>query len=206
MRQEKKWKLWGALFTIWLGLMAWRILTETEPQRVPLTYRSGKVLSGKTAVEHGGSQALIRTQTKAHDISFREPKNIFAPLISAQEGNRAQRLGAAKKAPVSSIPVPAREGPTPEEVAAQQARLQQELALQQAQQKLVQYRFLGYVTQNGESKAFLGKGNEIYIVTNGDTLEGHIKVKAIEPFAVTLLDTANKIEASVPLTRETGTS
>ncbi|MGH7208133.1 MAG: hypothetical protein ACREIL_01980, partial [Nitrospiraceae bacterium] len=52
-------------------------------------------------------------------------------------------------------------------------------AEQQAAPRSDQYRFLGYLLQNGKSCAFLGKGSELYIVRTGETVDGNLQVTAI---------------------------
>jgi hypothetical protein len=75
----------------------------------------------------------------------------------------------------------------PEEVAAREAARQWELAerqreqaKQQARRALEQYRFLGFVSQDGVQQAFVAKGQEIFIVRIGERLEGHIQVSAMD--------------------------
>ncbi|MER3425334.1 MAG: hypothetical protein C4293_20970, partial [Nitrospiraceae bacterium] len=192
-------------------LIAVRLLTEPEPQRVPLTYKSGQVAARKEAKEAAGFPTLIRPK-KANEISFREPKNIFAALEHPSEKQALARPRMAKK-PMPENPVaiappthPALEPPppSPEELAAQEARRQQELAAQQARQQMAQYRFLGYLSQNGEQRAFLGKGKDIYIVRSGDTVEGKILVKTIDASAIQLADTGTRLEATIPLSKDNG--
>ncbi len=64
---------------------------------------------------------------------------------------------------------------------------------------MAQYRYLGYANQNGVQKAFLGKGREIYILHEGETLEGKFQVVLIEANMVKLLDSDSKLEAILKL-------
>ena len=72
------------------------------------------------------------------------------------------------------------------------------MAIQQARQQLTQYRFLGYLTTNGEPQAFVGKGQDLFIVRNGEVLEGQVVVSQIEETSVTLgipsLAVTNRLE------------
>lgn len=94
-------------------------------------------------------------------------------------------------------PVQPRSGPSPAELVAQRAR-----------QQLNQYRFLGYLTKGGESQAFLSTKNSeaVYIVKQGEKVEGAVQVRAIEPTAVVLSmrvrETGASIEETIPLTKE----
>lgn len=82
-----------------------------------------------------------------------------------------------------------------------------ELAGQRARQQLNQFRFLGYLTKGGESQAFLTNGQAIYIVKQGEMLEGRVQVHRIEPETVILStkvwETGNHIQATIPLTPDT---
>ncbi|MCA9468269.1 MAG: hypothetical protein KC643_22910, partial [Nitrospira sp.] len=93
-------------------------------------------------------------------------------------------------------PPPTPPGPSPGELAAQRAR-----------QELTQFRFLGFLTKGGESQAFLTNGQAIYIVKQGEMLEGRVQVHKIEPETVTLStkiwETGNVIQAAIPLTPDT---
>jgi hypothetical protein len=65
-----------------------------------------------------------------------------------------------------------------------------------------QYRYLEYVNQNGVNKAFLGKGREIYILQEGDTLEGKFQVSLIQATIVKLFDATSKLETTLKITKE----
>ncbi|MGH7206107.1 MAG: hypothetical protein ACREI2_07855, partial [Nitrospiraceae bacterium] len=133
-----------------------------------------------------------------------------------KEAQPSEPVAAPTAVPVSPPP------PSPEEVAAQLARQQQELArqqleqaeqqarqqneqaAQQARQQMAQYRFLGYLTQQGEHRAFLGKGQALFIVRIGETVEGKIQVAAIDPSAVKLREVVTNVETTLPLTKSGG--
>ena len=66
-----------------------------------------------------------------------------------------------------------------------------------------QYRFLGYLLQNGVSYAFLGKGSELYIVRTGETVDGRLQVTAIDAASVKLLDPSTSQETRIALTKFT---
>lgn len=219
MTDRKKWSLLGGLLLLWVAVIAFRVMSETEPQRVPLKFVSGQVLAQETARSHGEMPASLRPMgaTTAH-ASFKDPKNIFAPLDLRTDEEKAAaaqaRLLAARKkaeqAAVAAAPAPpAPPPPTPEELAAQEAQRQIELARQQKEQAvrqaraaMSQYRFLGYLTRNGAPQAFLGKGSEIYIVKIGETVEGKIQVTTIDATTVKLVEQTTSTETSLPLTKE----
>ncbi len=106
--------------------------------------------------------------------------------------------------PVVAMPVvpPAPPMPSPEEVAEQAARLARERARQQLREVMAQYRYLGYLTGQGEQQAFLGKGQEIYIIHLGDTLDGQFQVASITPTTVKILAAQADVETTIQLKTE----
>jgi hypothetical protein len=127
---------------------------------------------------------------------FSTPRNIFAPL-GMQHMLAQQETKMASTSPPSKVtPPPPPPGPSAAELAGQRAR-----------QQLNQFRFLGYLTKGGESQAFLTNGQAIYIVKQGEMLEGRVQVNKIEPETVVLstqvLETGNHVQATIPLTPDT---
>ncbi len=211
MTARSKWGLLGTLVLGWLVVLGFRIMNQPEPQRVPLKYKSGLA----QARPKGDLPPVVwPVQAREIPVSFNTPKNIFAPPETLTEPEK-QKLAAARKrakeAAVPAVPPPQPAGPpppTPEELAAQEARRQQELArqqqelaAQQARQLMSQYRFLGYLTQGGESKAFLSKGRDIFVVRAGETVDGRIQITAIDATSVKLKETGTNLETSIPLTK-----
>jgi len=211
--------LFGTLLLLWAGIIAVRVLTEPAPQRVPLKFVSGQTVAREALRKDNSAPAVVAPkQAATAQVVFKSPKNIFAPLDArtdeAREADaRARQLAAKKRAEqvaaATALPPPAPPPPTPEELAAQEAKRQAELArqqkeqaIQQARKAMGQYRFLGYLTQNGSPQAFLGKGTDIYIVRTGETIEGKIQVKSIDAAAVKLVEQNTSTEASLPLTKE----
>lgn len=219
MTNRTKWNLLGGLLLLWSAVIAFRVMTEPEPQRVPLKYVSGQRVVREEARKETDVPLVVRpTHATAAAVAFTAPKNIFAPLDLRTDEEKAAaaqaRLLAAKKkteqAAAAAAPAPpAPPPPTPEELAAQEAQRQAELARQQKEQAIQQaraamsrYRFLGYLTRNGAPQAFLGKGSEIYIVKTGETVEGKIQVKSIDAAAVKLMEQNTSTETSLPLVKE----
>lgn len=93
-------------------------------------------------------------------------------------------------------------GPALEELAAQAARQQEELNLKQMREQMGQYRYLGYLNQQGVQKGFVGKGKDIYIIRKGDKLDGKFLVASVDPTIVKLKEPATNIEASIELKKE----
>ncbi|MDR4470614.1 MAG: hypothetical protein MRJ68_20310 [Nitrospira sp.] len=67
---------------------------------------------------------------------------------------------------------------------------------------MTQYWYLGYAHQNWVQKAFLGKGRELYILREGDTLDGKLHVILIEATSVKLLNAESKPETTLKLKKE----
>jgi hypothetical protein len=214
MNDRGKWRLLGGLALVLLALIALRVFNRPEPQRVPLTYRSGQTLARDAARGVDGSLTPAKPRPPKNHITFREPKNIFARLgdtasdAQARGGKKPKPAMAAVTGPVQGPPPPppeetaAQQALRQQQLAEQQARQQKELAAQQARQLMGQYRFFGYVAQGGQHRAFLAKGREIYIVRTGETLEGRLLVMAVDATTVRLKDSATSQEATLPLKKE----
>jgi hypothetical protein len=220
MTNRTKWNLLGGLLLLWIAVITFRVVAGPEPQRVPLKYVSGQGVARETAPgESGRPQGVQLTRAPAAaGMTFKMPKNIFAPLDLRTDEEKAAaaqaRLLAARKkseqvAAAAAPAPPAPPPPTPEELAAKEAQRQAELARQQKEQAIQQarsamskYRFLGYLTRNGAPQAFLGKGSEIYIVKTGETVEGRIQVTTIDATTVKLTEQTTSTETSLPLVKE----
>lgn len=220
MDDRRKWLLFGGLLAVWVALIVLRLLTPPEEQHVPLKFKSGQRTTTTAAVDSSGIPKVVRPkQSKPLEKLVLRPTNIFAPLSTERDEAPKPRLAKAAKGtpsgpravvmdqmfgperpPAPAPPAPPQ--PSAEELAAQQARQQREAAAQQARQRLGQYRFLGYLTEGGEHRAFIGKGRELYIVRTGETMEGRIRVGGIEPSGVKLTDADTGVGTTLPLVKE----
>lgn len=202
----KGWLLAG-LALIWGTLLTLRVLTAEDPPQAPLTFTSGATGSAaRKETAAADLPAVVRpVLSSGEQVGLPTPKNIFAPLDAGPVSVKLAAPAPAKPA-VPPMPVPVTPSPppppSPEEIAAQQERQQREAVLQQARQRMAQYRFLGYLTEAGAHRAFLAKGSDLYIVTLGETVEGQIQVAAIDQAAVTLVDLPTRLETSLPLVKE----
>lgn len=226
MSDRRQWTLFGGLLLVWIGLAAVRIVAEPEPKQVPLTFRTGQTATrGKVQ----GTQDLAiktRPQSQGLPVTFRQPKNIFAPLGHTQESAHTAatmgKMSKTAKKPIGPQPVQGPPPPPPEvlaahqaakdrdlaaqqvareqELAAQRARQQQEQLLQGARQQLAQYRFLGFLQKGDGAQAFLGKGQDIFIVRTGETVDGRIQVKTMDHTSIQLMDAATRVETTIQLT------
>jgi hypothetical protein len=203
-----------ALGGVWVLLLAFRLTPGEPPQEVPLTFVSGRSAAKKTSGAPDPWQVKpMAMQAKA--MSETPKKNIFAPLgestvvgdgeVGASAGvtNRRKRVSPPPPVVVVAEIPPAPSGPTPEELAEQAAKQQEDLRRKQAQEQMGQYRYLGYLTQQGVQKAFVGKGKDIYIIRQGDKLDGKFLVASINATTVKLKEPVTSLEASLDLKKET---
>lgn len=145
-------------------------------------------------------------QQARHTISLLHPRNIFHALGSkGSQKKTARPIHVSPRQKTVSVPShtpslsripPPPPGPSPIQLATQHAR-----------QQLQRYRFLGYLKKGGESQAFLTNGQAIYIVKQGESIDGRITVARIAPTTVTLSlqvsPTGDLIETTIPLSKET---
>ncbi len=227
MSERRRWTFFGGLLLVWIGLLAVRLTAEPEPKQVPLAYRSGQI-AARGAVQGTPDLAIkTRPQSRGLPVAFRQPKNIFAPLGHTQESTpvtpAAGKVAKTAKKPVGPQPIQGPPPPPPEELAARQAvkdrelaaqqaareqelaaqraRQQQEQILQGSRQQLAQYRFLGFLQKGDGAQAFLGKGQDIFIVRTGETVDGRIQVKGMDHASIQLLDATTRVETTIQLTK-----
>ena len=191
---------------IWCVLILTRFLTAEERQEVPLTFVSGKP-AAKTHAAVGAPDPwqVKRVSLQTQEVSDQPKKNIFAPLgeSTAVGATAVVHKWVKRSSPVVATVVPVvPSGPTPEELAEQAAKQQEELKLKQVREQMSQYRYLGYLNQQGVHKAFVGKGTDIYIIRAGDTLDGKFLVASIDPTSVKLKEPTTNLETSLDLTKD----
>lgn len=224
---QTKWVGLSTLLAIWIGLLYVMVIDVPPPIEVPLKYQSGQpaTRAQQPSVEETWEVHSLRAQSRALPVT--PTRNIFSvsgvvrssdPANSPRaQGHTRQPLKAVASVPPSPPPPPTQEELARQqaELAAQAARQQQELAVQVARQQeeiqrqqlreqMAQYRYLGYVNQNGVHKAFLGKGRDIYIIREGDTLDGKFQVALIEATLVKLFEAESKLETTLNLKKEEG--
>lgn len=65
----------------------------------------------------------------------------------------------------------------------------------------IDIQFFGYSLQNGERKAFLLHGNNIFIASAGQVVDHHYRVLAILPFSIEIRDLLTNNTQEIPLIR-----
>lgn len=217
MTQREKWWGLGGLVVLWAALIYVYILDVPPPQVVPLKYKSGGAVAGSVQKGSAEQWEVQSLHAQSRKLPTAPKKNIFAaapvPLSPEAQAkliggkNRQKPLAAATAAVPEPPPAPPPPSPEDmarqqEELAAQAARQQEELRRKQLQEQMAQYRYLGYLNQSGVQKAFLGKGREIYILRQGETLDGKFVVASIEAAAVRIMESASKLETTLKLKKE----
>lgn len=204
--------LLGGLLCLLVALVGVRWMTETDPQQVPLRYKTGPRPDAIPNQQRQGDEYAVKSMKILDDSLPMTPKrNLFVPMERVQQTAAVHRLVVRQKpvAPVVQpppqvqVPVPPPpQQPSPEEVAAVAARQQKDALVRQLREQMGQYRYLGYLQQDGRHRAFLGKGTEIYIIHQGDILEGKFLVAGIEATAVILKERQNELEARLELKKD----
>ncbi len=202
MTDKQKWLGAGGLVLVWITLFSVMVISAPPPEEVPLKYRTGKVMARATAAAPDQEWTVHSLHAQERQLPDRPKRNIFLPpprpvepqVTRVARQKKPQPLIAETAPPTPPVPPP----PTPEELAQQQEALRR----QQLQEQMAQYRYLGYVNRNGVQQAFLGKGREIYIIREGDTLEGKFQVALIEATSVKLFDAESKLETILKLTKD----
>lgn len=203
------------LLCVLLALVGVRWMTETPPQEVPLRFKSGP-RPDATPNQRGQSDeyAVLPMKLLGDDLPVTPKRNLFVPMERSQLTAAARTISARKSAksappppppapPQVQVPVPPPPPqPSPEELAAVAARQQKEALVRQLREQMGQYRYLGYLQQDGRQRAFLGRGTDIFIIHQGDTLEGKFLVAGIEATAVILKERQNELEARLELKKD----
>ncbi|MGB0910178.1 MAG: hypothetical protein ACPGYT_07425 [Nitrospirales bacterium] len=198
MTNQTKVQVLVGLLLVWGGTVVFQYLEEAEnPTSAPNQYNA----TTEQPLSDIGDLTLAKNFLHPRQrISLSTPRNIFNPLnlYPAKQPLRSKPVALAKPIIQPKIIQPTRlvpSGPSPVE-----------LATQRAQEQLRQFRFLGYLKKGGESQAFLTKGQSIYIVKQGATVEGKILVQRIDPTLIVLstqvLESGDHVKAEIPLTKE----
>lgn len=220
MTQQAKWLGVGGLVVVWLALVYVYVMDVPPPPEVPLKFKSGQAAADPIRKGPAESWDVKSLHAQVRELPATPKKNIFtaaslplspeahAKVIALRNKHKALAAAAATVSATPPAP-PAPPPPSPEELARQQeeraaqaARQQEELRRKQLQEQMAQYRYVGYLNQNGVQKAFLGKGREIYIIRQGDTLDGKFLVAAIEASTVKIRAADSTLETIIKLKKE----
>ena len=200
MTKQTKIQLLIALLLIWGGTVVFQYLDEAENP----SFSEANVDSAKRLAS---TDPRFLVLTKSFDnprqsVTLSTPRNIFSPFNLLPPKPPAPPTPPSRQKKLSPPPtttiqpqVVVPPGPSPIE-----------LATQRAQEQLRQFRFLGYLKKGGESQAFLTKGQSIYIVKQGATVEGRILVNRIDPTLIVLStqiqESGDVVQEEIPLTKD----
>ncbi|MGP0592142.1 hypothetical protein ACTRXD_06315 [Nitrospira sp. T9] len=196
MTNQRKWLVLGGLLLAWGMVTIFQMWDSTPTDPLLSSATSGVPLPPIKDLKLDPEFSNPRQTAK-----FSLPRNIFAPLGMSQVAHEKKIAKAPASRPSETAPSPAPPQPSPP------GPSMADLAGQRAREQLNQFRFLGYLTKGGESQAFLTNGEAIYIVKQGEMLEGRVQVNRIEPETVVLstqvLETGSHVQATIPLTPDT---
>jgi hypothetical protein len=216
-----KYTLVCGLTVLWVVVVVLRLLSMTEPQQVPLRFKTGQRPSQMSITKRSSANFEVRSIRVNDRETLAAPrKNIFVMTENQKRTSQGGKVVQAKKpspppqAPVVTPAVPApppvvqAPSPTPEELAAIAARQLRELLIRQAKEQMAQYRYMGYVNREGRHQAFIGKGSEIHILDEGGKLDGKFWVTTIDGNSVTLREGQTNLEGRIELkkTQSAGSS
>ena len=206
----KKTKGWLAalLCATWAALVIFQALNQPSPERVPLKFKSGQAqgIAGKPAQGSDNPFTVRLARAKTHELPHLPSHNIFAPLGTPPPEDSTYQMkkhtvSNQVKPPQSPSPVPivAKQAapPSEQDIAAQRAVQQAEMARLEAVRELGTFRFLGFLEQNGVAQAFLARGNEIYVVADGAAVDGRYVVTVLDTSSVKIRATSTGVEATI---------
>ena len=206
----KRTKRWLAIFlcATWAALAIFVAMNQPSPERVPLTFKSDSTHATDGKPAHGSDNpfTLRLARAKTHELPHLPSHNIFAPIdtpsleATVRQMNKHTVSGQAKP-PQSSSPAPIAAEPVPpqseEGIAAQRAIQQAEMARLETMRELGAFRFLGFLEQNGVAQAFLARGNELYVVANGDSVDGRYVITGLNTSSVKIRATSTGVETTI---------
>jgi hypothetical protein len=177
-------------------LNGYSFMTREKPKTAPLTFKPGAVADSPVrrgiAARAGGADPLnVFLEQRAE----RYP-GLVRDLFRMENPAQPKSKSALKTASTPTLPpVPVK---TPEELAAEAAAAAVRAAADAARTDLSRFRFLGYLTER-ESKLFLSKDGELFIVKSGDAVLKTYRVKEASKDHVVLRDTVTGVEVRLEL-------
>jgi hypothetical protein len=85
-----------------------------------------------------------------------------------------------------------------------QERQEREQRIGKLKAQAAQYRLIGLSDGGGVKQAFVEKGSDIYVVKQGDTLDGLFMVSIIELAGVKIRDAEFNVEYTMPIQKKDG--
>lgn len=177
------------------------VAAEPQEASAPETQAQIETLTAKVAALNATLGAAV-SQIAALATAM---VTLQAQMTTGHGAITSQAVLAALPPPNGALPVPSVLSEIQRSLGlpAEQVTVQEKKAVQETTQPMAQYRFLGYLLQNGKSCAFLGKGSELFIVRTGETVDGRLQVTAIDAASVKLLDPSTSQETTLLLAKVT---
>ncbi len=203
MTMSRQGGLLSVLVVGWAVVVAWQWSIQLEPQRVALINTS-RTQANQQAPVFPSEWNLQGLPTPVRESPPVPKRNLFAPLIESQgralgtSGVRMKQgkarvgneppVAAAVSSAISAITPPVMALPSPHDLAEHARRLEREQRMKKLQDQSAQFRLLGFAERGGIKQAFIGKGADIYVVRQGDTLEDIFMVSRVAESGVTIRD------------------
>ena len=208
MRKRTKGWLAISLCATWAALVIFEAMNQPSPERVPLKFKSGPAqdIAGKQTHASDNPFTVRLARAKTHELPHLPAHNIFAPLDTPSPESTVRQVNkhtvsGQVKPPQSPNPAPIIAKPpalpSEQEIAAQIAVQQTEMARLEAMRELGAFRFLGFLEQDGIAQAFLARGNELYVVANGDSVDGKYVVTVLTTSSVKIRATSTGVETII---------
>lgn len=211
MTEGTKMRLAIFLCSTWAALTLFEVMNQPSPERVPLRFKSGMApnIADSHAHESDNPFTVRLARVKTHELPHLPSHNIFASLDSPSSESAAR---PAKKrtapsqmkppqplspAPIVTEPAPVPAPPSELEIATLRAIQEAELARLETTRELAAFRFLGFLERDGVAQVFLARGSELYVVANGDIVEGKYAITVIDTSSVKIRATRTGVEATI---------
>ena len=93
---------------------------------------------------------------------------------------------------------------SPQELAEMKERQEREQRIGKLKAQAAQYKLIGLSEGGGVKQAFVEKGSDIYVVRQGDTLDGVFMVSIIDLGGVKIRDAEFNVEYTMPIQKKDG--
>ena len=209
----KRTKGWLAVFlcAAWAALVIFEVMNQPSPERVPLKFKSGPAqdIAGKPAQGSDNPFTVRLARAKTHELPHLPSHNIFASLDTpspeatvrqVKKRTVSGQMNSPQSASPSQIIAEPAAPLSEREIAAQRATQQTEMARLEAMRELGAFRFLGFLEQNGVAQAFLARGDELYVVANGDAVDGRYVITVLNTSSVKIHATSTGVETIIGMT------
>lgn len=206
----KRTKGWLAvsLCAAWAALVIFEVMNQPSPEHVPLKFKSGPAqdIAEKPAQGSDNPFTVRLARAKIHELPHLPSHNIFAPLDTpspeaTDRQVKKRTVSGQVNPPQSANPAQIVAEPaaprSEQEIAAERAIQQAEMARLEAMREMGAFRFLGFLEQDGVARVFLARGNELYVVANGDSVDGRYVITVLDTSSVKIHATSTGVETII---------